>query len=145
MKADFTASTIIMNKTEAKNAGIPTTDEFKQLLQLRTAFPDFSIVVRNEHRNGDRYKGLTKKFMLDYIEMHDGEKAEENEAALNKMLGYDKDGKRDPLMKVYSYGEIKMWFLEKHPEIEAVNKETDNMLDSIKEKRAKRRAAEKAA
>ena len=145
MFADLTANVIVLNKTEAKNAGNPTTAEFKELVALRTAFSDFSIEVRAERRKGDSYKGLTKEYMLSYIDKHDGEKAAENKAFFYELLGCDADGKKVACMKTHSYGEIKMWFLETHPEIEEANKKADDMLNSIKEKRAERKAAAKAA
>lgn len=141
MYAEITKKEIIMNKTEAKNAGKPNTEEFNQMMELRSAFPGFAVVVKSERKSRDNYKGLTYDYMRKYIEKHDGENASENKALLNEMLGKDADGNADPTLIVRSYGEIKMWFLETHPEIEKCNSETDDMLKKIKEARATRKAA----
>ena len=140
MNVDFESRAIVMNKTEARNAGNPITEEFRQLTALRSAFPEFSIVVKSERKPRDNYKGLTTAFMLKYIEEHDGEDADVNKALLNEMLGKDANGNPAPTLKVRSYGEIRMWFLETHPEIEEASRKTDDVLKEIKETRAKRRA-----
>ena len=144
MYAEISKKAIVMNKTEAKKAGKPGTEEFNQMMGLRSAFPDFQIVVKAERAARDNYKGLTIKYMSAYIDAHDGENASENKAMLNKMQGKDADGKLNPTLAARSYGEIKMWFLEMHPEIEKLNEDVEKVLESIKNERAARRETKNA-
>lgn len=146
MFANHFAATIELSNTEAKKAGNPNTAEFKELIDLRSAFPEYSISVNAARKSSrDNYRGLSYDKMADYITKHDGDQAEANKNTLLALQGKNSDGSVNPTMQCRSYGEIKMWFLEMHPEIEAASKKTDDMLNSIKEKRAERKAAAEAA
>ena len=143
MYADITTSTIIMNKTESKNAGKFGTKEYNELKELRAEFPGFRIEIKTT-KSKDNMKGLNLAYMKKYIEAHDD--AENNLKIFYQLRGMDENGKKVDTMRVASMGEMKMWFLDTYPEVEDMNKTVDDILAKAKKNReAKREAAKKAA
>ena len=139
MNINYEKKTIEMTKTEAREAGNPTSEKFKELMKLRTVFPDFEVIVKTSSAKRDTLKGLDYEFMKKYIEKHDNK--EENLKEFYKLRGLDEEGNRDAIIEEHSYGEVKMWFLETYPEIEKFNNETKKKLKEIKTKRAEARKA----
>lgn len=133
MKVNYSNNTIEMTKTETKEASNPNSNTFKELIKLKTLFPDFTIATKSSTRRASSFKGLDYDFMARYIEKHDENKTIIKE--FYELRGLDENGNRDPLMKTYSFGEIKMWFLDTYPEIESHNSKTDDKLRKIKERR----------
>ena len=143
MYANITASAIIMNKTESKNAGKVGTQEYNELKELRAEFPGFRIEIKTT-KSKDNMKGLNLAYMKKYIEAHDN--AEDNLKIFYQLRGMDENGKKVDTMRVASMGEMKMWFLDTFPEVEDMNKTVDDILAKAKKNReAKREAAKKAA
>lgn len=141
MTINYEKKVIEMTKTEAKEAGNPNSEKFEELMKYRSVFPDFAIIVKKTSVKRDTYKGLDYDYMKKYIETHDNK--DENLQMFYKLRGLNKNGVRDVSIEEHTYGEIKMWFLEAYPEIEAFNEETKNRLDEIKAKRAKAREEKK--
>ena len=144
MYANILAGKIVMSQNESKKAGRVGTDEFNELMSLRKAFPD-SIITVEKKRSTNRGIALSIDFMLKCIEKHDGEEAAKNKKTLFEYLGRDENGHLVDGKKVHSIGEIKMWFLDAHPDIEKENKKNDDDLAVIKEGRKKAREADARA
>ena len=141
MKAIIEAKAIEMNKTEAKAAGRLNSEAYKELAELRAAFPDFQIVVKSCKRK-DNMKGLTFSYMEKYISAHDDEDG--TIMSEFKMLrGLDEDGNESEIADAVSYGELKMWFLSKYPEAERFD--VSEILAKAKATREAQKAARKAA
>ena len=139
MTINYEKKTIEMTKTEAREAGNPTSEKFNELMKLRTVFPDFEVIVKTSSAKRDTLKGLDYEFMKKYIEKHD-----ENGANLKMfytLRGMNEKGERDLLIEERTYGEVKMWFLATYTEIEKFNNETKKKLNEIKTKRAEARKA----
>ena len=141
MRAIIGTKVIEMNKTEAKAAGRFNSEEFKELSALRTAYPDFRIVIKSA-KSKDNMKGLTVKYMEKYISTHDDEDGTIM-ADFRVLQGLDENGKKSELADAVSYGELKMWFLSVYPEAERL--EVNAILAKAKEAREAQKAARKAA
>jgi hypothetical protein len=138
MYADLFANAIILTKSEARNAGKPGTETYADLMNLRRDFPNFPIKIAAASKKNNRIKGLDYDYMESYIKNH-------NSALLNdffELCGKDADGKKKELSAAASYGEVKMWFLTKCPEIEAMS---DRVNEIVEEARKAREAAKKSA
>ena len=143
MNANISSAAIILSKAEAKAAGKVNTPEFKELNELRAAYPNFRIVVRASKGN-DNMKGLTVEYMKKYISTHDDENGSTMKI-FNSLRGIYEDGATE-FARVATYGELKMWFLDTYPEVEDMNKTVNDILAKAKKSReAKRMAAKQAA
>ena len=141
MYANLLTSTIEMTKTEAAAAGKLNSTEFAELKELRETFPTYKIaIVKPATKKVDHFKGLTLKYMKDYIQRHNKDVLVD----FYKLCGKDESGKKAELAATATYGEIKMWFLTEFPEIEQMS---DDVKEIIKETRKTRenRAARKAS
>ena len=135
MKMNFAKNEVVITKKENAAMSNPRSDEFAELMTLRSQFPNLKVVVR-ETKSRDCYKGLTEKFMTDYIEKNGDE---DIKAEFKSLMGKDDI----PADKV-SYGELKMWFLSKFPEIEEFYTKRNDVLKTAKatmDTRRKNRAA----
>ena len=72
MKANLIERTIEMTKSEATKAGKIGSPKANELQSYRTAYPDFTIKVKEEKKRST-YKGLDYDYMKKYIESHDNE------------------------------------------------------------------------
>ena len=140
MFANLMEKKIEMTKAEAAKAGKMGTDKYNELAALMERFPNFEIViVKTNAKSADHLKGLTYEYMESYIKSH-------NEALLAEFYefcGKDEKGKKLQFGVKFSYGEVKMWFLEQFPEIENFDarKSLDKKMDEIRKARADRKAA----
>lgn len=141
MKAIISAKVIEMNKTEANAAGRVNSDAFKELETLRAAYPDFRIVIKAT-KSKDNMKGLTVKYMENYISTHDDEDGTIM-ADFRVLRGLDEEGNVSEIADAVSYGELKMWFLSVYPEAERL--EVNAILAKAKEAREAQKAARKTA
>ena len=73
MKVFYAEGIIEMNTTFAKMTQNPLSDEYALLQKTRMENPTFTVRRRQIKANPkkDTYKGLTYKFMEDYIQKHD--------------------------------------------------------------------------
>ena len=58
MTLNYEAKAIEMTKTEAKEAGKPNTTTYNKLIELRTAFPTFEIIIKKTTRKKAHSKVL---------------------------------------------------------------------------------------
>lgn len=142
---------IEMTKTEAAAAGKLNSEKFNELKALREMYPGFQIVVKAAAKKADRFKGLTYDYMKDYIEKHpmNVEVEDENGVQQTKsvmeifreLCGLDENGKKQKFAATASYGEVKMWFLNQYPEIEAMGENVNKIVEAARKARAAKKAA----
>ena len=138
MYADLFANAIILTKSEARNAGKPGTETYADLMNLRRDFPNFPIKIAAAPKKNNRIKGLHYDYMEKYIKNHKSELL----AEFYELCGKDETGNKKELAAAASYGEVKMWFLTKCPEIEAMS---DRVNEIVEEARKARETAKKSA
>ena len=138
MYADLFSNAIILTKSEARNAGKPNFPEYADLMNLRRDFPNFPIKIAAASKKNNRIKGLDYDYMEKYIKNHKSELLVE----FYELCGKDENGKKKELAAAATYGEVKMWFLTKCPEIEAMS---DRVNEIVEEARKAREAAKKSA
>ena len=138
MYADLFANAIILTKSEARNAGKPGTETYADLMNLRRDYPNFPIKIAAASKKNNRIKGLHYDYMEKYIKNHKSELLVE----FFELCGKDETGKKKELAAAATYGEVKMWFLTKCPEIEAMS---DRVNEIVEEARKAREAAKKSA
>ena len=142
MNANIGMKVIEMNKTEAKAAGKVNSNEFAELNALRAAYPNFRVVIKTT-KSRDNMKGLTVDYMKKYIETHD----DEDSAVMMEFFalrGLDESGNKLEVAQPVSYGELKLWFLSKYPEVEHLDK-VNEILAKAKAAREAQKAAKKVA
>ena len=115
--------TIVMDRTFAKYAANTRTEEYAHLQRVRQDYPEYKVVQRHIKTNDDKntYKGLTYKYMEDYIMTHgdtDTVLANFNEYKEKRLIS-------ECQSKPFRYPVIKSWFLEKFPEIVNFGKDED--------------------
>ena len=140
MFANLMEKKIEMTKAEAAKAGKMGTDKYNELAALMERFPNFEIaIVKTNTKSVDHLKGLTYEYMENYIKAHN----EELLVEFYEFCGKDEKGKKLQFGVKFSYGEVRMWFLEQFPEIENFDarKSLDKKMDEIRKARADRKAA----
>jgi len=125
MNIDYQGKVISMSTSEAKKAGKYGSEEFQELKELRAAAPDFPIVIVKAFRKRKSYDHLTYTDMETYIKEHDTKQSILTEFYL--LCGRDADGNKMSRADTASYGAVKRWFLDQHPEI----KNSANNIQSI--------------
>lgn len=141
MNANLMTMKIELTKTEATAAGKLNSEAFLELQELRKAYPTFQIVVRRV-KSRDHMKGLTVAYMKKYIEKHDDEQKSVM-TEFYQLRGLDDEGKKIDFAPGVTYGELKMWFLEKYPEVEKMNDTVNEILAKAKQSREEKRQAAK--
>lgn len=97
-----------MDRTFAKNAEIVGSSEYNQLQACRKDYPTYTVEQRHIKRNTEKecYRGLTYKYMEDYIEVHADAAARRKEYDELRLIA-----------KCHSirYPTIKAWFFSFRP------------------------------
>ena len=144
MKANLIERTIEMTKSEATKAGKIGSPKANELQSYRTAYPDFTIKVKEEKKRST-YKGLDYDYMKKYIESHDNEE-KTIMVEFNTLRGIV-DGIESEFVDKATFGEVKAWFLLKFPKIEEYNENVERLRQKIrtentekKEQKSKRAA-----
>lgn len=111
IKIDYPSHKIVLNRGFAKKAENPYSQEYCQLQKVVSENPTYEVVVKDPIKKPDhaveRYKGLNKEFIYDYIAAHDN--ADENLKEFNQQQWIAKcHGDK--------FGILRKWFLEKYPE-----------------------------
>ena len=119
---------IEMTKKFAAAARKFGTKQYRDLQEARRDYPNFKVVTvtRKATSCQDTYKGLTYKFMEDYIQKHDD--AEQSIMAEFEMLRGTSAEAQEALADSASYKEIKEWFLKKFPAIAEFHKKREAAL-----------------
>ena len=128
---------IVITKDFAKKASLFGTEEYRMLQEVRRDYPTFRIEVSKASRPTDSIKGLSYKYMENYITKKYGKDSE----AMNKYLEFRAltDEAREMNAEPVSYKVIKDWFLEDNPEIEAFHARRDKLAEEVKAKRAEKK------
>ena len=103
------------------------TDEYKMVQEARRGNPGFKVVeVFARKTPKSSYKGLTYKYMEDYIAKHDDEDGTilEEYMTLRAMT----DEAEEAFAESLSYQEMKEWFLDKFPAIAEFHKKREAIL-----------------
>lgn len=124
IRVNRTNRTIEVSKAFDKAASRFGTREYEALQKVRKDYPEFTVVVKAVRTKVDHFKGLTYDFMEKYIASHDDEA---RMAEFNNLRGTSEEAQ---LLGAAArpYGEIKVWFLNKHPEFEAFQKRREDTL-----------------
>ena len=115
IKLNHKEKLIVMDRTFAKLAENPRSDEYQLLQSVKRDYPDYKVVRKTIKKNASKetYKGLTYNYMRRYISNHETKKeAATIIAELEELIEISRchaQSKRYPV--------IKKWFLEKYPEI----------------------------
>lgn len=116
---------IEMTKKFAAAARKFGTKQYRDLQEARRDYPNFKVVTVTRKATGcqDTYKGLTYKFMEDYIQKHDDAEHSIMDEYLT-LRGLTEVAKEN-LLEPYSYYEMKTWFLKTFPAIAEFHKQCD--------------------
>ena len=110
LKINHENRTLVMDRTFAKAASFVGSNEYNLLQDSRRDYPSYQVTLRSIKKKEDKesYRGLTYKYMEDYIRTHAN--AAPNMAEFQQQL---------LLAKCHSirYPNIKNWFLAKYPEV----------------------------
>ena len=114
---------IEMTKMFAAAARKFGTKQYRDLQEARRDYPNFKVVTvtRKATSCQDTYKGLTYKFMEDYIQKHDD--AEHSIMDEYLTLRGLTEAAKEHLLEPYSYYEMKNWFLKTFPAITEFHKQ----------------------
>ena len=135
-------SAIEMNKIFAKMIENPQSDEYALLQKIRQDYPVYQVRVRQIKKNSTKetYKGLTYKYMRDYIITHPKEEREEADKEgevkkINVLLEKFEELKLISQCQAKSrrYPVIKNWFLAQYPEIAAFGMAADAAKEEEKQ------------
>lgn len=112
IRVDHINRNILISKAFAKASMQINSEEYKTLLDVKTAYADYSIVQREIKKNPQKesYRGLTYEYMERYIELHDGRNS--------KVMNEYQEKRLIAQCHSIRYAHIKKWFLETYPEIE---------------------------
>lgn len=119
---------IEMTKKFATAARKFGTKQYRDLQEARRDYPNFKVVTITRKATGcqDTYKGLTYKFMEDYIQKHDD--AEQSIMDEYLTLRGLTEAAKENLLEPYSYYEMKTWFLKTFPAIAEFHKQYDAIV-----------------
>jgi hypothetical protein len=113
MNANLMMKTIEMTTNEAKQAGKIGSDKFKELRAYQEAYPTFTISIKAATKRKVEFKGLTYKYMREYIITHASAETRAKEVAeFDELILISKCQ-----TKAKRYPTIKKWFLAKYPAI----------------------------
>ena len=75
LKVDIANARLVMDRTFAKNCAIAGSAEYNLLQATRKDYPNFTVEQRTFKRNANKecYRGLTYKYMREYIASHESE------------------------------------------------------------------------
>ena len=115
IKINHNERTIIMDRVFSKNAENTRSEEYSHLQSVRRDYPDYKVIRKTIKHNSERetYKGLTYRYMEEYILRHESE-----ETALEVIKEYNELRTISECHKVgHRYPTIKRWFLNRYPDI----------------------------
>ena len=118
----------IMGKKYAEAASRYGTEEYNDLQAARRDYPNYKVVTKSTPRAKSQFKGLTYDYMKAYIIKHDNPNGDTLKA-FNTLCGVSDEAKAVNA-KAESYTNIKKWFLNTYPEIEALHKKQADLLSA---------------
>jgi hypothetical protein len=116
IKVNFADNTIEVEKSFLKKVSIYGTKEYNTLQNAKRENPGFIVKVVETKSKRKSHKGLTHEVMRNYIKNHDDDGSKLVAFEL-RIKGFDTNGL--PLEHKKSYGDVKRWFFDQFPEVEA--------------------------
>ena len=116
---------IVITKAFSKKAEEFKSSAYNDLKEAMDSFPTYELEIKRTAKK-DNHKGLTFKFMEDYIAKHDNEDG--TLMGEYKTFTSNKNG-----VKAESYGVVREWFLARFPEIDNVFKTRDQIMKEIRD------------
>ena len=123
IRINNTKREIVITKAFAKKAEQFRSDEYYELREAKNDNPTFKVVV-NKASKRDTMKGLTFKFIKQYVE-NNGTEAQMDEF---ETMTKNEDG-----IQSMSYGEVKEWFIVSFPEVVEIFKQREDISKKVKE------------
>ena len=131
LKINHENRTLVMDKTFAKAASFVGSNEYNLLQEARRDYPSYQVILRSIKKKEDKesYRGLTYKYMEDYIRTHANAAANMAEYHQQRLLAE---------CHSIRYANIKKWFLGLYPEIaqfgvvECTESKVENKLSIMK-------------
>lgn len=131
LKINHQNRVLVMDKTFAKTASIVGSSNYNLLQEARRDYPDYHVTTRTIKKKEDKecYRGLTYKYMEDYIRTHANAAA--NMAEYKQQILLSK-------CHAIRYANIKKWFLAMYPEVaqfgvtEISESKVENALSIVK-------------
>ena len=131
LKINHENRTLVMDRTFAKAASFVGSNEYNLLQDARRDYPSYQVTLRSIKKKEDKesYRGLTYKYMEDYIRSHANAAANMAEYHQQRLLAE---------CHSIRYPNIKKWFLAKYPEIaqfgvvETQENKVENKLSIVK-------------
>ena len=118
--------TLEVTKAFYKKASNFGSDEYYTLKEARNDFPTFKVVTKSAGKKNGTFKGLTITYMKEYMEKHDSEYFKD----FCILCGRNENWDIVDLARMVTYGELKSWFLKKHPEFNEYTKNANKILQS---------------
>ena len=135
-----TSRTIEVSKKFYTRASRFGSEEYKMLQEARRDNPGYKVVVaapKASKSSKPSFKGLTYEYMEKYILSHDDEK---NSAMKEYMsLRAMTDEAEEACAETCSYQEIKVWFLDKYPEIASFHETRAKLVETAQKKKVEAR------
>ena len=102
--------TIVITKDYAKKSSNPNNKEFKELMELKKAYRDYTVVVRASIKRNSKTSRITLSNMKAYIKNHDSD---------GKIMSeFERIVKESNNSIEYSgFFGVKKWFLEQYSEL----------------------------
>ena len=123
IRINNTKREIVITKAFAKEAEKFRSDAYYELKEAKTDNPTYKVVV-NKSAKRDSMKGLTFKFMKQYVEKNGTEAQMDEFETMTK----NEDG-----IQSMSYGEVKEWFIVSFPEVVEIFKQREEISKKVKE------------
>lgn len=110
LKINHKNRTLVMDRTFAKAASFVGSNEYNLLQDARRDYPSYQVTLRSIKKKEDKesYRGLTYKYMEDYIRSHANAAANMAEYHQQRLLAE---------CHSIRYPNIKKWFLAMYPEV----------------------------
>ena len=128
--------TIVITRSESKEAGIIQSDKYEELVTQMKNYPSYKIVIAKERKNKTYIDRINLEFMEAYI-IAKGDT--ENLKKFYTMKGCDSSGKKVKGLANDDFFSIRNWFLDTYKEI----KDYADRITEMKEQRKAQRKAEK--
>lgn len=122
-------NTIVITKAFEKKASVYGSTEYQMLKDVQNDNPGFTIEIKGAKNKREAFKGLTYEYMEKYIAAKD--KDGTIMAEYEMLRGISKEAKA-LLVEPATYHEMKVWFFNKFPEIEAFHQKREAALEELK-------------
>ncbi len=124
-----TTRTIVVSKAFAKLASQFGTNAYDELQTVRRDYPNYRVVVSAKKASKNENKGITVKFMRDYIEKHDDEK----HSIMTKFMDLRAESEEAKAVgaKAKEFFEIRDWFYQTYPAFAEFEKRRDALLAEV--------------